>query len=319
MKTNIKLQVTPEQLKEVQLICFSNKIYWINSGSNFEKDTVKYIFISINAMALTYESTFFHKHKFEEVDASLFIRTKGSCVEEKKEIDLRNTWCYATVPNHDRLRLLGYNHNPVGCCKDYYYIGSNNKIIDLATKPEYKPEYREIVLNKQKEFEFTDDDKDHSEEMYIKVSGKEYVLTKEDQEYIYSKRPPSLPNTAKDQSATEPECQFTKYGFEKPEYFECEILKEYDDHLVGAVYQNEAYFGTSWTKKGTCLQTKGFGYTNMNLTPIKKPWYKSCKFPCLVWDEDNDLLGLRTREEYTASYLNECTPLTNDEIEGLKQ
>ena len=98
-----------------------------------------------------------------------------------------------------------------------------------------------------------------------------------------------------------------------------EILKEYDDHLVGAVYQNEKYFGTSWNKQGTCIQTKGFGYINMDLTPIKKPWYETCKFPALVWDEDNDLLVTRTRGEYTASYLNACNPLTNDEIEGLKQ
>ena len=114
------------------------------------------------------------------------------------------------------------------------------------------------------------------------------------------------------------ECQFEKYGFEKPD-FKGEILKEYDDHLVGAVYQNEKYFGTSWNKQGTCLQTKGFGYINMDLTPIKKPWYETCKFPALVWDEDNDLFVIRTRGDYTALYLNACNPLTNDEIEGLKQ
>ena len=118
--------------------------------------------------------------------------------------------------------------------------------------------------------------------------------------------------------ATIEECQFEKYGFEKPD-FKGEILKEYDDHLVGAVYQNEKYFGTSWNKQGTCLQTKGFGYINMDLTPIKKPWYETCKFPVLVWDDDNDLFVIRTRGEYTALYLNVCNPLTNDEIEGLKQ
>lgn len=117
---------------------------------------------------------------------------------------------------------------------------------------------------------------------------------------------------------TELECQFEKYGFEKPD-FKGEILKEYDDHLVGAVYQNEKYFGTSWNKQGTCLQTKGFGYINMDLTPIKKPWYETCKFPVLVWDDDNDLFVIRTRGEYTALYLNACNPLTNDEIEELKQ
>ena len=114
-----------------------------------------------------------------------------------------------------------------------------------------------------------------------------------------------------------PECQFTKYGFEKPD-FECEILKEYDDHLVGAVYQNEKYFGTSWNKQGTCLQTKGFGYINMNLTPIKKPWYETCKFPCLVKNEDGTFL-ISKIEWYSEKYIATLTPLTNDEIEGLKQ
>lgn len=116
---------------------------------------------------------------------------------------------------------------------------------------------------------------------------------------------------------TEPECQFTKYGFEKPA-FECEILKEYNDHLVGAVYQNEAYFGTSWTKKGTCLQTKGFGYTNMNLTPIKKPWYKTCKFPCLIKYKSTYHV-IDGTEGFSTSYLDLFIPLTNNEIEELKQ
>ena len=206
MKTNIKLRVTPEQSKAVQKICFNNKIYWAITGSDFKEDNVRYIFIYIDVMTLTDESTFFHKHKLEEIDADLFIRTNGTCVE---------------------------------------------------------PEETTI-------------------------------------------------------EATIEECQFEKYGFEKPD-FECEILKEYNDHLVGAVYQNEKYFGTSWNKQGTCLQTKGFGYINMDLTPIKKPWYETCKFPALVWDEDNDLFVIRTRGEYTALYLNACNPLTNDEIEELKQ
>lgn len=207
MKTNIKLRVTPEQSKAVQKICFNNKIYWTITGSNFKEDNVRYIFIYIDVMTLTDESTFFHKHKLEEIDADLFIRTNGTCVEPEEETTIE---------------------------------------------------------------------------------------------------------------ATIEECQFEKYGFEKPD-FECEILKEYNDHLVGAVYQNEKYFGTSWNKQGTCLQTKGFGYINMDLTPIKKPWYETCKFPALVWDEDNDLFVIRTRGEYTALYLNACNPLTNNEIEGLKQ
>ena len=67
-------------------------------------------------------------------------------------------------------------------------------------------------------------------------------------------------------------------------------------------------------------ESSGSSYLKVpNLTPIKKPWYETCKFPVLVWDEDNDLLALRTREEYIASYLELCKPLTNAEINQLKQ
>lgn len=213
MKTNIKLRVTPEQSKAVQKICFNNKIYWAATGSNFEEDNVRYIFIDIDVMTLTYESTFFHKHKFEEIDADLFIRTNGTCVE---------------------------------------------------------PEETTI-------------------------------------------------------EATIEECQFEKYGFEKPD-FECEILKEYNDHLVGAVYQNEKYFGTSWNKQGTCLQTKGFGYINMDLTPIKKPWYETCKLPCIIMADDcMPVVVKHYNDGYVYDFRDNkyCVKswrlLTNDEIEELKQ
>lgn len=278
IKTNIKLQVTPEQLKEVQLICFSNKIYWANTGSNFEKDTVRYIFINTHAMALTYESNFSHKHKFEEIDASLFIRTKGSCVEEKKEIDLRNTWCYATVPNHDKLRLLGYNHMPAGACKKYYYIDNDNKINDF----EYYPDGNQIRLNNQGEFE------------YATLSSQQ----------------------------SKSECQFTKYGFQKPD-FECELLKEFNGKVLGIVYSVDGpkkdAIAFWWdAKTGKTGQSNKY-YTNMyNLTPIKKPWYETCKFPCLVKDEDGTFL-ISEIEWYSEKYIATLTPLTNDEIEGLKQ
>ena len=121
------------------------------------------------------------------------------------------------------------------------------------------------------------------------------------------------------------ECQFTKYGFEKPA-FECELLKEYNDHLVGAVYQNEAYFGTSWNKQGTCLQTKGFGYTNMNLKQVKKPWYETCTFPCIIMaDYCMPVVVKHYEDGYVYDFrdnkycVNSWRLLTNDEIEGLKQ
>lgn len=202
MKTNIKLRVTPEQSKAVQKICFNNKIYWAATGSNFEEDNVRYIFIDIDAMTLAYESTFFHKHKFEEIDADLFIRTNGTCVEPTEE------------------------------------------------------------------------------------------------------------------------CQFAKYGFEKPD-FECVILTKIKDEFIGYIIKQDTrkqdiVIATTWSEDGIAYlgSKRDIKY---DLPPIKKPWYETCKFPILVWDDDNDLFSIRTRGEYSALYLNACIPLTNDEIEELKQ
>ena len=113
---------------------------------------------------------------------------------------------------------------------------------------------------------------------------------------------------------------FNEFGFETPK-FKGEILKEYDDHLIGAVYQNEKYFGTSWTKEGICLQSKDFGYISMNLTPIKKPWYETCKIPCLVKSKSksNILFLITDISSNSKEYLDLLTPLTNEEIEELKQ
>ena len=290
IKTNIKLRVTPEQSKAVQKICFNNKIYWASTGSNFEEDNVRYIFIDINVMTLTYESTFFHKHRFEEVDASLFIRTKGSCVEEKKEIDLRNTWCYATVPNHDRLRLLGYNHMPVGCCKSYYYIDCNNNISDLDSHPNFKPDYNEIKLNEKGKFE------------YATLSSQQ------------------------DNS----ECNFTKFGFEKPN-FECKILGEIDGVLYGATWiqinstpgmEEFNWYPEQWDK----VDGSAHDDSKHDLTPIKKPWYETCTFPCIIMaDYCMPVVVKHYDDGYVYDFRGNkyCTKawrlLTNTEIEGLKQ
>ena len=122
--------------------------------------------------------------------------------------------------------------------------------------------------------------------------------------------------------ATIEECQFAKHGFEKPD-FECVILTKVKDEFIGYIIgqditKQDIIIGTTWSEDGIAyLGSKRD--RKYDLTPIKKPWYVTYKFPALVWDEDNDLLVTRTRGEYTASYLNACNPLTNDEIEGLKQ
>jgi hypothetical protein len=186
------------------------------------------------------------------------------------EIDLTNTWCIANVPNHDKLRLLGYDPKPIGShkCGDYYYMFNGYEVYDSNV---FNRDFKQIELNEDNEF----------------------VYVKENEDTI-----------------------FAKYGFEKPD-FEGEILKEYGSWLIGYV------------KNGTqapipCMWFSYDGSCNINrykLTPIKKPWYETCKFPCLVKDESTYpvISIISASENYSTSYLDLFTPLTNEEIEGLKQ
>ena len=122
------------------------------------------------------------------------------------------------------------------------------------------------------------------------------------------------------------ECQFAKYGFEKPN-FECELLGTVSDHfrknsfVIGVV--KKGIFNNCphmWSVKyGTCYTSSlASNMPEYDLTPIKKPWYETCKFPCLVKDEDGTFL-ISEIEGYFEKYIATLTPLTNDEIEGLKQ
>ena len=210
MKTNIKLRVTPEQSKAVQKICFNNKIYWAATGSNFEEDNVRYIFIDIDAMTLAYDSTFFHKHKFEEIDADLFIRTNGTCEES---IDI--------VDN-----------------------SSNNK-------------------------------------------------SKED--------------------------MFKQYGFEVPDFY-CTILTKVGSWLIGYTQKDSmAPIPAMWFEH----TGESSGSSNLkvpNLTPIKQPWYETCKYPVIVKTEDSNIFIIRDElQNYTEVTLKTLTPLSNEEIDQLKQ
>lgn len=116
------------------------------------------------------------------------------------------------------------------------------------------------------------------------------------------------------------EDMFKQYGFEVPD-FDCTILAKVKDDYVGYyVTKNKVIIALSWSSNGS--RYIGTTYNpEYNLTPIKQPWYETCKFPVLVWDGDvdNDLLAIETRGEYASSYLEMCKPLSNEEIDQLKQ
>ena len=86
IKKNIKMRVTPEQSKNVQEICFENGIYW-RRGKNIEYFDEPFLFIE-ECISFMYkdQEEFFNKEKNEEIDADLFIRTNGTCIEDNKDM-----------------------------------------------------------------------------------------------------------------------------------------------------------------------------------------------------------------------------------------
>jgi hypothetical protein len=169
------------------------------------------------------------------------------------------------------------------------------------------------------------------EGILVKAFGNEYILDEKVIESFYkisSGYPTNQIPRFKSYSEIimvlqEPECQFAKYGFEKPD-FECAILGEVDDIFIGYVrIRDKQVYPTHWYKNGCRNINEG---NIWNLKPIKKPWYETCKFPCLVWDIYADKLEVATHVINHTLYLlsdirdhSEVRLLTNDEMEELKQ
>lgn len=87
MKTGIKMRVTPEQSAKVQKICIENGIGWswmIDSGDKYaiQHTDKPYLYIT---QVITWVATELVYEKVDniEVDADLFIRTNGTCEENK--------------------------------------------------------------------------------------------------------------------------------------------------------------------------------------------------------------------------------------------
>ena len=87
IKTDIKMRVTQEESKQVQEICFANEIFWITSN-NILQD-YEFIFLKDKYLYRFKSSPLFKGSDLEEVDASFFIRTQGTCVEETPKQELK--------------------------------------------------------------------------------------------------------------------------------------------------------------------------------------------------------------------------------------
>ena len=115
------------------------------------------------------------------------------------------------------------------------------------------------------------------------------------------------------------EDMFKQYGFEVPN-FDCTILTKVGSWLIGYTQKDSmAPVPAMWFEH----TGESSGSSNLkvpNLTPIKKPWYETCKFPVLVWDTNNSVFLLLYKvDNFTTDMLDTFMPLTNSEIDQLKQ
>lgn len=114
------------------------------------------------------------------------------------------------------------------------------------------------------------------------------------------------------------EDMFNQYGFEVPD-FDCTILAKVKDEYVGYyVTNNKAIIALSWSSNGSSYIETTYN-PKYNLTPIKQPWYETCKFPVLVKDQYDNLCMLHMTENLAIDTLKTFRPLSNDEIDQLKQ
>ena len=119
------------------------------------------------------------------------------------------------------------------------------------------------------------------------------------------------------------EDMFKQSGFEVPD-FDCTILAKVNDKYIGYVTMSQGdVYPTYWYTNGCRHIDEG---NQWNLTPIKKYWYETCKFPVLVWDIFTDKLEVATEYTNDTLYLlsdirdvSEVRPLSNNEIDQLKQ
>ena len=88
IKTNIKMRVNSKQSKQVQEICFANGIGWGSGDRSIILLNKPFLHVSTE---ITYgdNDRLFEVDSHEEVDASLFIKTQGTCVDETPEQELK--------------------------------------------------------------------------------------------------------------------------------------------------------------------------------------------------------------------------------------
>ena len=114
------------------------------------------------------------------------------------------------------------------------------------------------------------------------------------------------------------EGMFKQYGFEVPD-FDCTILAKICSWLIGYTQKDSMAPVPAMRFEHTGESSGSSNLKVPNLTPTKKPWYETCKFPVLVKDQYNNLCMLHMTENLAIDTLKTFRPLTNAEIDQLKQ
>ena len=238
IKTNIKMRVTPEQSAKVQEICFENDIDWTSGNGNVKFIDKPFLFIDEN-ISFMYEDEedMFLEEENKEIDPELFIRTNGTCIEEKQEFTYP-MWFKDRLNGHivefteDRVGTVVYS--PTGSLykigyysenwashindEDYYWQQVENP--NLATDKEI-----EQVINEEyeKDSSINKDKQDMINPSHYKKGGIEAI------DYMKAK---STPEEFKGHLRLTALKYLSRYGQKDNELQELEKAKWYLDRLI---------------------------------------------------------------------------------------
>ena len=233
IKTNIKMRVTPEQSAKVQEICFKNGFDWTGREKIIKYVDKRYLFI-LNNKSISYDSCedVFNEDKLEEIDPELFIRTNGSCIENK---DFKYPMWFESKTTKEVVRFDGLNRGEVIVSKNKAFpfrfyslnIEPHTSIVwkqienpNLATDKEI-----EQVINEEykKDSSINKDKQDMINPSHYKKGGIEAI------DYMKAK---STPEEFKGHLRLTALKYLSRYGQKDNELQELEKAKWYLDRLI---------------------------------------------------------------------------------------
>lgn len=121
MRTNIKLEVTPEQSKAIQIICFANNIKWGGGPECEVKHTyAPFLYIGNRRITFSNDVECFKNNTFEEVSADFFIKTNALLDNGKfisNGFEVPDFPCTITHVSKDKISaIVGTKKHTHHCC-----------------------------------------------------------------------------------------------------------------------------------------------------------------------------------------------------------